>query len=79
MCYETNIEDLTNRLQVSPYNLWSVRALRWFEVLFLGITFIWWVLLFVSIFVSPPEMHSRGSGFFDVSFTTLTIGNILVA
>lgn len=24
-------------------------------------------------------MHSRGSGFFDVSFTTLTIGNILVA
>lgn len=24
-------------------------------------------------------MHSRGSGFFDVSFTTLTIGNIIVA
>lgn len=24
-------------------------------------------------------MHSRGSGFFDVSYTTLTIGNILVA
>lgn len=64
---------------VSPYNLWSVRALRWFEVLFLLITVLWWVLLFVSIFVSPPKMHSRGSGFFDVSYTTLTIGNILVA
>lgn len=43
------------------------------------ITFLWWVLLFVSIFISPPKMHSRGSGFFDVSFATLTIGNILVA
>jgi pimeloyl-ACP methyl ester carboxylesterase len=56
-----------------------VRALRYFEVLFLMITFVWWVLLFVSIFISPPKMHSRGSGFFDVAFTTLTLGNILVA
>lgn len=64
---------------VSPYNLWSVRALRWFEVVFLVITFLWWVLLLVSIFVSPPRFNSRGSGFFDFSYTTLTIGNILVA
>ena len=64
---------------VSPYNLWSVRALRWFEILFLVITFLWWVLLLVSIFVSPPYFNSRGSGFFDFSFTSLTLGNILVA
>ncbi|OCT54077.1 hypothetical protein CLCR_10003 [Cladophialophora carrionii] len=64
---------------VSPYNLWSVRALRWFEVLFLLITCLWWVLLFISIFVSPPYFNSRGSGFFDVAYTTLTIGNILTA
>jgi pimeloyl-ACP methyl ester carboxylesterase len=43
------------------------------------ITCLWWVLLFISIFVSPPHMHSRGSGFFDVSYATLTIGNLLVA
>jgi Region of unknown function (DUF2417) len=43
------------------------------------ITFVWWVMLIISIFVSPPGMHSRGSGFFDISYTTLTIGNILVA
>ena len=43
------------------------------------ITFVWWVLLFVSIFVTPPGMNTRGSGFFDFSYTTLTIGNILVA
>jgi pimeloyl-ACP methyl ester carboxylesterase len=43
------------------------------------ITCLWWVLLFISIFISPPQMHSRGSGFFDVAYTTLTIGNILTA
>jgi pimeloyl-ACP methyl ester carboxylesterase len=42
------------------------------------ITCLWWILLFVSIFDSPPQMHSRGSGFFDVSYATLTIGNLLV-
>ncbi|KAF2739298.1 mitochondrial integral membrane protein-like protein [Polyplosphaeria fusca] len=64
---------------VSPYNLWSVRILRYFTVLFLAITFLWWVLLFVSIFISPPGMHSRGSGFFDFAYTCLTLGNLLVA
>ncbi|KAI9802431.1 MAG: hypothetical protein M1825_002815 [Sarcosagium campestre] len=63
---------------VTPYNLWSVRILRWFSVIFLLITFLWWVLLLVSIFISPPGMHSRGSGFFDFSFTTLTAGNLLL-
>jgi len=64
---------------VSPYNLWTVRFLRYLTVLFLVITFLWWVLLLVSIFVSPPGMHSRGSGFFDWSYTTLAAGNLLVA
>ncbi|KAL8940775.1 MAG: hypothetical protein Q9211_002118 [Gyalolechia sp. 1 TL-2023] len=63
---------------VSPYNLFSVRAIRFVNVLFLVISFLWWVLLLVSIFVSPPSMHSRGSGFFDFSFTTLTVGNLLI-
>jgi len=63
--------------QVSPYNLWTVRALRFLSVLFLAITFIWWVLLLVSIFVSPPGLHTRGSGFSDFSYTTLTAGTLL--
>ncbi|MCJ1478911.1 hypothetical protein MMC13_007595 [Lambiella insularis] len=62
---------------VTPYNLWSVRALRYFSIIFLVITFLWWVLLLVSIFVSPPMLHTRGSGFFDFSFTTLTAGLLL--
>merc|ERR1712093_147962 len=63
---------------VSPYNLWSVRFLRYFTVLFAIITFLWWVLLLVSIFVSPPGIHSRGSGFFDFSYTTLTLGLLIL-
>lgn len=69
----------SNLPQVSPYNLWSVRFTRYLTVLFLALTFLWWVLLLVCIFVSPPGMHSRGSGFFDFSYTTLTAGNLLVA
>jgi pimeloyl-ACP methyl ester carboxylesterase len=64
---------------VSPYNLWTVRALRFLSVLFLAITFIWWVLLLVSIFVSPPGLHTRGSGFSDFSYTTLTAGVLLTS
>ncbi|KAL1956318.1 hypothetical protein VTO42DRAFT_7401 [Malbranchea cinnamomea] len=64
---------------VSPYNLWSIRALRSLSLVFLGISFIWWVVLLVSIFVSPPMMNSRGSGFSDFSYTTLTVGNLLIA
>ncbi|KAF7510699.1 hypothetical protein GJ744_006065 [Endocarpon pusillum] len=64
---------------VTPYNLWSVRALRHLTVIFTIITFLWWVLLFISIFASPPSMNSRGSGYFDISYALLTIGNLLVA
>ncbi|KAH8700678.1 mitochondrial integral membrane protein [Talaromyces proteolyticus] len=64
---------------VSPYNLWSVRALRFFSSLFLAISFVWWVLLLISIFVSPPGMHNRGSGFTDFSYTTLTVGNLIIS
>jgi hypothetical protein len=52
--------------------------MRYFTVLFAMLTFLWWVLLLVSIFVSPPGMHSRGSGFFDFSYTTLTMGLLLI-
>ncbi len=53
--------------------------MRYLTVLFLLASFVWWVLLLVSIFVSPPGFHTRGSGFFDFAFTSLTIGNLLVA
>ncbi|KAE8353024.1 hypothetical protein BDV28DRAFT_133990 [Aspergillus coremiiformis] len=65
--------------QVSPYNLWSVRALRGLTSLFLAISFVWWTFLLVSIFVSPPTMHTRGAGFFSFAYTTLTVGYLIIA
>jgi pimeloyl-ACP methyl ester carboxylesterase len=53
--------------------------MRYLTILFLSITFVWWVLLLTSIFVSPPGMHTRGSGFFDFAYTCLTMGNLLIA
>ncbi|KAJ5106217.1 hypothetical protein N7456_002892 [Penicillium angulare] len=63
---------------VSPYNLWSVRAVRGLSLLALALSFVWWTFLLVSIFVSPPLMHSRGSGFFAFSYTTLATGYLVL-
>jgi pimeloyl-ACP methyl ester carboxylesterase len=52
--------------------------MRYITVLLLVVTFVWWVILLVSIFVSPPGLHSRGSGFFDFSYTSLAFANLLV-
>lgn len=78
MSTASTVESNTNSNKVTPYNLWTVRALRFFTVFFTIITFLWWTLLLVSIFVSPPGMHSRGSGFFDFSYTTLTLGVLII-
>lgn len=64
--------------QVSPYNLWSVRAVRGLSVFALAVSFVWWTFLLVSIFVSPPLMHSRGSGFFEFAYTTLATGYLVL-
>lgn len=53
--------------------------LRFFTTLFLALSFVWWVFLLVSIFVSPPLIFNRGSGFTDFSYTTLTVGNLVVS
>ncbi|CAG7917906.1 unnamed protein product [Penicillium olsonii] len=62
---------------VSPYNLWSVRALRGVSIVALALSFIWWTFLLVSIFVSPPMIHPRGSGFFAFAYTTLATGYLV--
>ncbi|KAJ6168834.1 hypothetical protein N7497_001677 [Penicillium chrysogenum] len=62
---------------VSPYNLWSVRAVRGVSLVALALSFIWWTFLLVSIFVSPPMIHPRGSGFFAFAYTTLATGYLI--
>ena len=63
---------------MSPYNLWTVRFLRSLSIFFLIISFIWWVVLLVDLFVTPPGLSFRGSGFTAFSYTSLTVGNLLV-
>ncbi|CAJ2501775.1 Uu.00g046280.m01.CDS01 [Anthostomella pinea] len=62
---------------VSPYNLWSVRLVRYLTIFFTLATFIWWVILIVSTFITPPGFHTRGSGFFPFSYTSLALANLL--
>ncbi|ORY60154.1 uncharacterized protein BCR38DRAFT_477004 [Pseudomassariella vexata] len=62
---------------VTPYNLWSVRIVRWLTILLTLITFFWWVIQLVSMFVTPPGFHTRGSGFFAFSYAFITLSNLL--
>ncbi|KAI2614612.1 uncharacterized protein GGS25DRAFT_58063 [Hypoxylon fragiforme] len=62
---------------VSPYNLWSVRLVRYLTIIFTILTFVWWTILLVSIFVTPPGFHTRGSGYFAFSYSSLTLANLL--
>ena len=62
---------------ISPYNLWSIRLLRFMTVLFTMITFVWWLIMLASMFATPPGFHTRGSGFFAYSFASLALANML--
>lgn len=61
---------------VSPYNLWSIRALRYLTIAFTLITLVWWILLLVSTFVTPPGIGTRGSPWFAFGFATWTLVNL---
>lgn len=62
---------------VSPYNLWTVRILRYLTVIFALATFIWWTLLLISTFATPPGAHIRGSGFLAFGYASLSLANTL--
>lgn len=62
---------------VSPYNLWSIRLLRYLTILFTLITFVWWVIVLVSVFATPPGFHTRGSIFSSYGFASLALANML--
>ena len=62
---------------VSPYNLWSVRLVRWLTIFLTVATFVWWVLQLVSQFVTPPGFHTRGSGFFPFTYASVTLANLV--
>jgi hypothetical protein len=64
---------------VSPYNLWTVRAVRWVTVALTCLTFVWWVLMVVSVFITPPGLHVRGSPFFAFSYASVALLTLVVS
>ena len=63
---------------VSPYNLFSVRATRYFTVFLLVLTFVWWILLLVSLFITLPGLETRGSPFAAFSYASVSVTNLIV-
>jgi len=63
---------------VSPYNLFTIRFLRYVTIAFAAITFLWWVLELVCAFVTPPGLHTRGSGFFGFSYASVSLTILIV-
>jgi len=63
---------------VSPYNLWTVRIVRLATVALTCVALVWWVLILVSVFVTPPGMHARGGPFFALSYATIALLALVV-
>lgn len=63
---------------VTPYNLFTVRFTRYLTIFFTFITFLWWILLLISIFITPPGLSTRGSGFYGFMFASIAFATLLV-
>jgi pimeloyl-ACP methyl ester carboxylesterase len=48
------------------------------SIVFLAITFVWWLTLFVTTFVSPVGFYTKGGGWFAFAYSTFTIGLLLI-
>lgn len=63
---------------VTPYNLFTVRFTRYITIFFTFVTFLWWILLLISIFITPPGLSTRGSGFYGFSFASIAFATLIV-
>lgn len=58
---------------MSPFNLWTVRVMRYATLFMMILSLTWWALLLISAFATPPGLHTRGSGFFALSNATIAV------
>ncbi len=54
-----------------------MRIVRYLSIGFALLSFVWWTILLVASFVTPPGFHTRGSGFFTFSYSSLALANLL--
>jgi len=52
---------------------------RWVTVALAILTFVWWVLMLVSMFVTPPGIHARGSPFFAFGYASIALFSLVIA
>ncbi|CAK7273551.1 hypothetical protein SEPCBS57363_005709 [Sporothrix epigloea] len=64
---------------VTPYNLFLVRAAHVFTMFLLVLTSIWWILLLVALFVTPPGFETRGSSFTAFSYASVAVTLLAVS
>ncbi|OIW35095.1 hypothetical protein CONLIGDRAFT_627158 [Coniochaeta ligniaria NRRL 30616] len=64
---------------VSPYNLFTVRLIRYITIFLTIFTFLWWTAQLVSTFVTPPGFHVRGGGFFAFSYACIALVVLVVS
>jgi hypothetical protein len=64
---------------VSPYNLFTVRLIRYITIFLTIVSFLWWTAQLVSTFVTPPGFHARGGGFFGFSYASVALVVLIVS
>lgn len=64
---------------VSPYNLWTVWFVRWITIALACITFAWWILTVVIIFITPPGLHVPGSPFFSFIYASFALLTLIIS
>lgn len=64
---------------VSPYNLFTVRLIRYITVFLTGLTFLWWILVLITLFVTPPGLHTPGSSFTAFAYATIALATLTTA
>lgn len=64
---------------VSPYNLFTVRLIRYITIFLTVITALWWIAQLISTFVTPPGFHVRGGGFFAFSYASVALVVLIVS
>lgn len=61
---------------VTPYNLWTIRVLRLATVALGLVTAVWFALVLVSAFATPPGLETRGGPFTALGFASLALANV---
>jgi len=64
-------------LNLSPYQDTGVKIAWIATIVFTILTAVWWLMLFISMFLTLPHLHSPGSVFFGFSYTSIALAMLV--